>query len=134
MSDASCDRPLAGSTCPTLDPACLEQLRELDPLGGVTFLRKVLATYLRSLDAQRDHVLVSGAQADWPALSQAAHGLKSASASVGALGLSRLCASLEEAVRQRQFECISSLVREFDAESLRVRLAVQSQLSLEGAA
>jgi HPt (histidine-containing phosphotransfer) domain-containing protein len=134
MSDASCDPPLAPIADPLLDPSSLAQLRALDPQGGVLFLQRVLSTYLRSLNSQRLLLLESGARADWPALSQTAHALKSASASVGALALSRLCARLEEAVRERQYDALPTLVNDFDAESLRVRSAVQRELGLEGAA
>jgi histidine phosphotransfer protein HptB len=125
MLDATSDSSNAQSlpAAAVLDPACLDQLRALDPQGGAFFIR-VLSTFLKSLDVQHDAVMSGVASSDWQAVSHAAHSLKSASASVGALVLSRLCAAIEDAVRQGQNAQVPSMAQTFTAEVARVRDAV----------
>ncbi|MDZ7813058.1 MAG: Hpt domain-containing protein [Ideonella sp.] len=111
-----------------LDAASLNQLRSLDPTGGDLFLRKVLETYLRSLDRQveaANGALLVGQHDD---LSRAAHSLKSASASVGALKFSRLCERIEHAIRRQELGGLVTDLAEFNAESARVRVAAQRLL------
>lgn len=113
---------------PVLDPASLDQLRALDPKGS-GFLQRVLTTFQRSLATQSDGVTEALARQDWTALSHAAHALKSAAASVGALGLSRLCAGLEESVREGRTDGVPEQVALFVREVARVREAVAALLS-----
>ena len=113
----------ADSAASELDAACLDQLRALDPVGG-SFLQRVLQTYQRSLSAQEAAIGQAFGVGDTAALSHAAHALKSASASVGALQLSRLCAQMEQAVRDAQPELLPALVTQFQEESIRVHDAV----------
>ena len=117
----------ADNAAPVLDAACLDQLRALDPVGG-SFLQRVLQTYQRSLSAQESAISQAFAAGDTGALSHAAHALKSASASVGALLLSRLCAQMEQAVRDGQPELLPGLVTQFQEEAVRVHAAVAELL------
>ena len=111
-----------------LDAASLNQLRSLDPTGGDLFLRKVLETYLRSLDKQVEAACAAFAAGQHDDISRAAHSLKSASASVGALKFSRLCERIEHAVRRHELGGLSADMTEFSAESARVRTAAQRLL------
>jgi histidine phosphotransfer protein HptB len=106
-----------------LDAASLNQLRSLDPTGGDLFLRKVLETYLRSLDKQVESASTAFAAEQHDDLSRAAHSLKSASASVGALKFSRLCERIEHAVRRQELGGIPADMVEFKQEAARVRAA-----------
>jgi HPt (histidine-containing phosphotransfer) domain-containing protein len=84
---------------PALAPAQLAQLRSLDPLGETGLLCRLLEAFERSLQRQgeaAEQALVEGSPA---ALSDAAHGLKSAAAYVGAMALSRACRELELATQ-----------------------------------
>lgn len=117
----------ADSAASVLDAACLDQLRALDPVGG-SFLQRVLQTYQRSLGTQEAAIGQAFGVGDTAALSHAAHALKSASASVGALQLSRLCAQMEQAVREAQPELLLGLVTQFQDEAVRVHAAVAQQL------
>lgn len=117
----------ADNAAAVLDVACLDQLRALDPVGG-SFLQRVLQTYQRSLSTQEAAIGQAFGAGDAVALSQAAHALKSASASVGALQLSRLCAQMEQAVRDAQPELLPDLVTRFQDEAVRVHTAVAQLL------
>ncbi|MBI5717796.1 MAG: Hpt domain-containing protein [Burkholderiales bacterium] len=83
-----------------LDEAALARLRELDPAGQHGVVVRVLATYETSLVRQLGQMR---AELDAPrakVLGDLAHTLKSSSASVGALALSRACEALEQRMRQ----------------------------------
>lgn len=113
---------------PVLDASALSQLRSLDSTGSGGFLRKVLETYLRSLDKQVETATAAHRGQQWDELSRAAHSLKSASASVGALRLSRVCERIEHALRRADASRIDTDMAEFIAETQRVRRAVSEQL------
>lgn len=82
-----------------LDPQALARLRELDPDGRQGVLMRVLTAFdtslarmIAQLDAQADG-------SDAGVVASIAHTLKSSSASVGALPLSRVCAEVESKLR-----------------------------------
>jgi HPt (histidine-containing phosphotransfer) domain-containing protein len=61
-------------------------------------------------------------------LARTAHTLKSASASVGALTFSQLCADIEGRIRRQELDQLDPLLDRFFEEAARVRDAVQAQL------
>lgn len=113
---------------PVLDAAALDQLRQLDPTGGSGFVARVLGTYERSLARHLAEARQAGDAAQWDKLGRAAHTLKSASASVGALVFSSLCAELETLIRQHETARLAPVLERFFAEAERVRAAVQAEL------
>ena len=66
---------------------------------------------------------------DHPAVRHVAHTLKSSSASVGALELSRRCADIENRVRTQQHDGLAERVAALQAEGQRVLEAVRGLLS-----
>jgi len=92
--------PVPAAPGPVLDEAALARLRELDPEGRHGVVARVLSTYEASLVRQLEQ-LRAEREAPRPAvLAALAHTLKSSSASVGALELSRACAAFERQVRE----------------------------------
>lgn len=83
-----------------LDAQALARLRELDPDGRLGVLNRVLAAFETSV--QRMVLQLEGQlQATDPqVVTGVAHTLKSSSASVGALSLSRACAEVEAKLRK----------------------------------
>lgn len=90
---------LPGDSQPVLDPRALERLADLDPTGQNQLLIRVLAAFRTSVARLRLQAQAARASGDSAALRLVAHTLKSSSASVGALRLSRLCARIETAIR-----------------------------------
>jgi HPt (histidine-containing phosphotransfer) domain-containing protein len=86
----------AGSS---LDEAALARLRELDPEGRHGVIERVLTAYEKSLVRHLDLMRAELPAPRAEALAALAHTLKSSSASVGALALSRACAALEQQSR-----------------------------------
>lgn len=89
-----------------LDAQALARLRELDPDGRLGVVQRVLTAFENSvqrmlvqLQAQRA-LLDAQTPADPQLVSSLAHTLKSSSASVGALSLSRACADVEARLRK----------------------------------
>jgi HPt (histidine-containing phosphotransfer) domain-containing protein len=117
---------------PVLDTASLDQLRQLDPTGGSGFVARVLGTYVRSLERHEAEARQAWQARQWDALSRTAHTLKSASASVGALVFSGLCADVETHIRQQSFDRLDPLLQRFFQEAARVRDAVQGLLPGHG--
>jgi HPt (histidine-containing phosphotransfer) domain-containing protein len=114
-----------------LDAQALNKLGQLDPTGQGTLVRRVLATYASSLARLRQQISDGHAVGDMAGLRLGAHTLKSSSASVGALQLSRLCAAVEQALRdERPLELptmIGQLLGEIDRVDEAVRRLIHSQ-------
>lgn len=82
-----------------LDAGALDRLRELDPTGRGRVVERVLQAFEGSVRRLAPQLLDAAAAADRVAVGHVAHTLKSSSASIGAMRVSRLCAALEADVR-----------------------------------
>lgn len=112
-----------------LDAQALAGLSMLDPTGTNKLVERVLSTYQGSLARLLQQMSEARQRGDHAAIRLAAHTLKSSSASIGALDLSRLCATTEQAVREGQVDAVPGLVEDLQAEARRVDRAVQELLS-----
>ncbi len=83
-----------------LDAQALARLRELDPDGRLGVLNRVLAAFETSVQRMVVQLQAQGEAGDAKAVAGVAHTLKSSSASVGALSLSRACAEVEAKLRK----------------------------------
>jgi HPt (histidine-containing phosphotransfer) domain-containing protein len=83
----------------TLDAEALARLAALDPTGESQLLERVLNAFQSSIARLMPQLDVARRSADRAAIRLVAHTLKSSSASIGALALSRLCAQVETAIR-----------------------------------
>jgi HPt (histidine-containing phosphotransfer) domain-containing protein len=111
-----------------LDERALAQLRSLDPDGRHGVLPRVLAAFETSLLRLQAQLVALTASTDSKAIGDIAHTLKSSSASVGALGLARLCAEAERAARAGEVERLDGAMAGLRAESARVLLLVRAML------
>lgn len=104
MTDSSPLTPSAGdgleALIGALDADSVQRLRELDPQGAHGLLQRVMETFVDSLVRHEHEVAEAMASGDRALLRHVAHTLKSSSASVGALDLSKACAELEALLRQ----------------------------------
>ncbi len=112
-----------------LDAQALAGLSMLDPTGANKLVERVLSTYQGSLGRLMQQMSEALDRGDHAAIRLAAHTLKSSSASIGALDLSRLCAAAETAVREGRADAVPRLVDDLQAEARRVAQAVQELLS-----
>lgn len=112
-----------------LDQASLQRLHELDPQGT----NRVVERVLRAFEASLQRLLPQSTQAlergDHEALRHVVHTLKSSSASVGALELSRYCSEIENRLRTHQVEGLAPMLSVLNVEGQRVLAAVRDLLS-----
>lgn len=112
-----------------LDEACLRRLHELDPDGANRVVERVLRAFEASLQRLLPQCAQAFVQADLDAVRHVVHTLKSSSASVGALELSRRCGEIENRLRALQNTELDTLLSGFDQEGQRVLAAVQALLA-----
>jgi len=121
---------LAVSSPPVLDAEALQRLRELDPSGSGQLLERVLRAFEGSIGRLLPQLQRARSRGDMQGVRHVAHTLKSSSASVGALRLSALCASVEAAVRDEAFGELPDLLDPMESElhvvldMVRARLAI----------
>jgi HPt (histidine-containing phosphotransfer) domain-containing protein len=112
-----------------LDPACLERLHELDPQGSNRVVERVLRAFEASLQRLLPQAVQALGRDDHEAVRHVVHTLKSSSASVGALELSRCCSEIENRLRAHQLEGLAQMLSRLDAEGERVLAAVRDLLA-----
>jgi signal transduction histidine kinase/CheY-like chemotaxis protein/HPt (histidine-containing phosphotransfer) domain-containing protein len=113
------DARVATEQAAAIDVRILDQLRELDPSGGLGLARQILQVYL---DTSGNYVAqleqaIDGDDAE--ALRRAAHTLKSSSTNVGATGLSGLFKQLEGLGRDANLVAARAQLDEMRREYLR---------------
>lgn len=130
LDAAGDDRVRSGTGAPpsawadVLDGAALARLAELDPKGQAGLVARVLSTYTQSLTRLLTELSRARNGNDFDALRHVAHTLKSSSASVGALQLSRLCADIERKVSERRTEDLDAQLDAMAREGHRVLAAL----------
>jgi HPt (histidine-containing phosphotransfer) domain-containing protein len=123
LPDHSGPRP--GATPEPLDHGVIEGLRELGGAEDPGLLVELIDLYLSDAPQRMAEIEESLASGNWSLLERAAHTLKSASANIGALGLSELCKELECQARKRDPQVCSSLYRRSAADLVRVESALR---------
>jgi len=106
----------------------IELLLSLDDGAGAA-LREIVGEYLTMSAEGRTELLRALQAGDAPAIGQAAHSLKGASANVGALALADVCGDIERCARHAQVEEAAALQEQFESEFSRARVALQSVAS-----
>jgi HPt (histidine-containing phosphotransfer) domain-containing protein len=122
---------LPGGAAPSplaLDEAALGRLRELDPDGRHGVLRRVLIAFETSLLRMLVQLKAERENGDAGVVSAVAHTLKSSSASVGALDLSKACAGVERRLRAQQPGDLQADVDALMAASEAALVAVRAML------
>ena len=107
-----------------LDEASLQRLHELDPQGTNRVVERVLRAFEASLQRLLPQATQAWQRGDHEAVRHVVHTLKSSSASVGALDLSRCCSEIENRLRAQQFEGLAPMLSALEAEGERVLAAV----------
>ncbi len=120
---------MSPSPSPVLDEAALQRLRDLDPGGKSHLLERVLRAFESSVTRLGAQLVEARATNDMQSVRHAVHTLKSSSASIGAMRLSRLCAEIEAAVRQEAFADLPPLLDDVDRE---LAVVLQAVLPMRG--
>lgn len=125
--DSRDDRPHSGSPA-VLDAQAIERLRELDPGGKNQLLVRIADAFGTSVARLVPQMTAAVAARDLAAIRHVAHTLKSSSASIGAVKLSRLCADIEAICREGRGEDLANAIAEFDPEVSAAQCALNQML------
>ena len=114
---------------PVLDRRALSQLRELQNSDVPDLLGRVLKLYVKESPNEVERLAQAVAAGEAALIKRAAHSLKSSSANIGAMSLSRWCAELEKAGRDGALEKTRELYDKVAAEHGRVQVALNAELA-----
>lgn len=121
--------PPVPSAATVLDVQALQHLRDLDPQGGNKLLERVVLAFEKSLERLLPELRQARAAGmDLAVVRHVSHTLKSSTASLGALTLSRRCAEIEMLARNGQAEGLDQLLDAMHDELARVRAALAELL------
>jgi len=111
-----------------IDTRVLDKIRALQRPGQPDVLVTIVSTYLRDLPGTVEATRRAAEKADYQALFEAAHRMKSSSAFVGALRLAELCTQLETIGREHDAIRLPHVLALMLSESVSVRMALERQL------
>lgn len=112
-------------TPPVLDPAALERLAELDPTGKNRLIERVFQAFESSTLRLMPQLREAQHAGDHATVRHVAHTLKSSSASIGAIKLSRLCAEIETMIRLESVDELPDRIGRMDGETALVLQALR---------
>ncbi|MBL8766083.1 MAG: Hpt domain-containing protein [Planctomycetes bacterium] len=104
-----------------VDAETIESLKSLCDPGDLTLFHDLIDTFLSDSPARLEAAQAAVAAGDAEGMERAAHGLKSSSANMGALGLASLCKQIEMLGRGGQVAGAAELVARSRSEFERVR-------------
>jgi signal transduction histidine kinase/CheY-like chemotaxis protein/HPt (histidine-containing phosphotransfer) domain-containing protein len=110
---------------PPIDVKTLESMRPLQRQGQPDVVSRLIGLYLSNAPALMTEMLAAAEKGETQTVYRAAHSLKSSSAMVGALRLSRLCKKLEAGAREGSLDPEGVGLREIEAEYARVVAALE---------
>ena len=113
-----------------LDPKVLQDFRNAMGDSADEFLAELIDAYLEDSPNLLQQMREAIAPGNFKAMKDAAHTLKSSSASLGAIALSKLCQQLENVGRSPSISTkdASAMVSQIESEYERVKLALQAEL------
>ena len=113
-----------------LDAQALERLRELDPNGENHLMERVVSAFDSSVARLMPQLQDALDTNELGGIRHVAHTLKSSSASIGAMKLSRMCSDVESRARHEQTEGMADRIAQLQAEVEIVRVALKRIVSL----
>jgi two-component system sensor histidine kinase/response regulator len=119
---------------PGADPinrAALDNIRALSRDDGDALVQKVIAAYVGDTPRQLHALRQALGEGDAESVRRVAHGLKSASANIGATHLSSLCRELEQLGRSGNVDSGGPLLADLAREFRAVRLSLHAALEKE---
>ena len=128
-------RPPAGQMTETgiaaINHSALENIRALSRDNGDALVHKVIAAYVGDTPRQLHALRQALGEGDAESVRRVAHGLKSASANIGAGHLSGLCRDLEQLGRSGNVDSGGPLLSDLEREFRSVRQALHASLEKE---
>ena len=97
-----------------IDKDAIQAINSLQQPGEESILAKIVHLYLDESTVLRDEIGRGIVEADTDLLRESAHSLKSSSANVGAMDVSRLCLELENRARSSDLDDAGELFERFN--------------------
>lgn len=133
----SSENPLPGHRLPTeilcfpeiasFDSKALDRIRDLQNRGNPGLLEKLVRLYLQEAPELLRRLREASDRSDVRGMQQAAHALKSSSASLGAARLARICEEVEILARSEEPSKARPLVAQIEIEYPTVRSALEAE-------
>ncbi len=117
-----------------LNPEAIQRLRELDPTGESQLLTRVFQAFETSLNRLLPQLEQARGTADAASVRLVAHTLKSSSATIGALQLSRVCAEVEAMAQELRLDAATSGIELILSEAQAVRIALRNLTAADSTA
>ncbi len=114
-------------SAPALAPEVLAELRDLMGEQAPQIINELIELFLENATDLLEKMRIAAQAADVSGLGQAAHGLRPASAHLGAMRLARLCSELERLAREEKSAEAGQKLSELGLEFDRVKLALEAQ-------
>ncbi len=111
-----------------IDQSVLANLKELQEEGEPDIIEEVGGLFLKHAPEKISAIIDAAARKDAKALQISAHGLKSSSAYVGAMGLSAMSKDLEMMGRSGSLDGAEGKVKALAAEYVRVKDALEKEI------
>ncbi|NJM12729.1 MAG: Hpt domain-containing protein [Synechococcaceae cyanobacterium SM1_2_3] len=108
-----------------INPAALDNMRQLTPTGGNALVRRLAQAYLQSASSDFARIDQALADRDGSVLTHAAHVLKSSSFNIGAETLAAIFQDMEMLCRQGDTDAAFLRIAAAHAEYQRVRQALE---------
>jgi CheY-like chemotaxis protein len=113
-----------------LDRQVLDQLGKVRTNGKPELLARVIKLYLAESPKLMQRLKQAAGARDAPEIARCAHSLKSSSANVGAMVLSRYCADIETSARRPDIEEACKMFDKIEAEHGSVQTALATEFEL----
>ena len=84
-----------------IDPEAIENLRQLSPEDGESFLRDIVGIFVEDTPARIAELKKALAEGDQPTFTRAAHSIKGSSSNLGAIQLRAVAEKLEHTSRSQ---------------------------------
>jgi len=114
-----------------LDPNRLQTLKSLDPDDDGTFYKKLLATFLKSTQADLKALQTALCEGAFPKLRDKAHSLKGASRNLGAERMGRLAEELETLADSHTQDGVQELLEALHGELARVEQEICREMAAQ---
>ena len=109
-----------------LNAEAIRRLRELDPTGESHLLTRVFQAFETSLNRLLPQLEQARNTADAAGVRLVAHTLKSSSATIGAVQLSKVCAEVEAMAHESRLDAAASGIEQILSEAQAVREALRN--------
>ena len=114
---------------PVLDPAVIENLRQLTPAGEPDVLAEVLELFLQDVPQRLARLRGAYDVRDAVEMYKTAHSLKGSAGNIGADALFEVCRQLDDKSRAGDLTDVKPLIDALDAEFKRVEVAIRQLLA-----